>query len=75
MINEMMTLRDLVEKHPDTELLREMIVLMAEWLMEPQVLTLQPWSLARSSSAIERSVMVMVTKIERPEPGPQNCAT
>ena len=74
MTTDMMNLRDLVEKTPDADLLREMIGFAAERLMELVVGAVTARPMARRIRPGGRSATAIVTGTGRPGQEPSSCA-
>lgn len=75
MTTDMMNFRDLVEKAPDADLLREMIGFAAERLMELEVGAVTARPMVRRTRRGGRSATDIVTEIGRREPGRSSCAS
>jgi putative transposase len=75
MTTDMMNLRDLVEKAPDADLLREMIGFAAEKLMELEVGAVTGAAYGEKDPRGGRSATATATGTGRPGPGPSSCAS
>lgn len=75
MTDAMMSLRTLVEKSPDADLLREMIEFAAERLMELKVGALTGAGYGEKSAGAWRSAMATATVTGRPGPARSSCGS
>jgi hypothetical protein len=75
MAGELMSLRTLVERTPDADLLREMIGFAAERLVETEVAGLTGALCGERARSAWRSAMAMATEPGRRGPAPSSCAS
>ena len=75
MTDQMMSLRTLLEKSADADLLREMVGFAAQRLMELEVETLTALPMASAVLTGSTTAMATATVIGRPVPAPSSCAS